>query len=62
MAVLSTDWLYAVTQHAKKLYEQERAHKIIAAWKTAPISELEWACKIYDGALLLLIQRMADGG
>jgi hypothetical protein len=51
-----------VTQHAKKLYEQERAHKIIAAWKTAPISELEWACKIYDGALLLLIQRMADGG
>jgi len=52
-----------MTENAKQQYnEEERAKEIIKAWETVPLSELEWACKYFDGAILLLINRMENGG
>ncbi len=51
-----------MTEYAKKQHKEERAREIIKAWQTVPLSELAWACKYFDGAILLLLNRMANGG
>jgi hypothetical protein len=53
-----------MTESGKQQYEREwqekRAREILKDWKTADMSELSWACQIFDAGLLLLIQRMAE--
>jgi hypothetical protein len=50
-----------MTERGKWEYEREKAKEIMARWKTATISELSWAVKRYDGAILLLIARLGEG-
>jgi hypothetical protein len=48
-----------MTEASKQLYAEQKAREAIANWQSCPLRELEDAAKIFDGALLLLINRYA---
>ena len=50
-----------MTEQGKREYESQKVSEILSRWKTATMSELQWAAERCDGAILLIIARMGSG-
>ena len=48
-----------MTEHGKRRAAMDRAAIAVRNWGACPLSELRDACKWIDGAVLLLIRRLA---
>lgn len=50
-------YIQFMTETGKQLYTDKKAREAIDNWQGCPLHELEAAAKIFDSAILLLINR-----